>query len=534
MEKLCFKHNLLHYDEGLVRVPFLIKGRLVPPPEISKEQIEGIFGRMDKGATYIKLAQAQIVREPVIDRKSMKYTGKYVYQVMPAVSGQELIETDKDRLARGLYTLSTEDILKYLQSIKSALLTNRTLISRVREICRLTSEFPDAFLDGWFDSFPAAFNPEAARQMIDSELSFWGKPGSDFLNGWVELPAVISLGSLHQLGIGRFRQDIASAAPSEKVFVCAMPTCQLHITAGNAPEVPIISAMRAVLTKSAAVIKLPYGAVLSGVLFALAAYVTNPKHPITQSLSMVYWQGGDDAIESILFRPNAFNRIVVWGSPETMVSVQSRALFTRIICLNPRYSISLIGREAFSGSLEQTALKASMDVMIHNQKACNASLVNFIEGSEEQANKYAGILGEILKKWDQEMPNFVSPSAIGQIKRMRRGKYANARWYVNNRGEDFSSGTVVIPGEFDILDHPMCRLVIVQPVSNLEEALKSLNQSVAAVSVYPEPRRLELRDRILARGVSNVLPLGQSERFYAGTPHDGMVVLSQLVDWKNG
>jgi hypothetical protein len=80
----------------------------------------------------------------------------------------------------------------------------------------------------------------------------------------------------------------------------------------------------------------------------------------------------------------------------------------------------------------------------------------------------------------------------------------------------------------------MCRLVIVQPVSNLEEALKSLNQSVAAVSVYPEPRRLELRDRILARGVSNVLPLGQSERFYAGTPHDGMVVLSQLVDWKNG
>jgi len=534
MEKLCFKHNLFHNDEGLVRVPFLIKGQLAVPPEISREQIENIFSRMDKSTTYIKLPQAQLVREPVIDRNSMKYTGKYVYQVMPAVSGPELVEADRDKLARGLYTLSTGDILEYLQSIQSALLRNRTLISRVREICRLTSELPDALLDGWFDSFPSAFNREAARQMIDNELAFWGKPGSDFLDGWVELPAVLSPRLLRQRASGLFGQNISPAAQTEKTFERAMPTCQLHITAGNAPEIAIISVLRAILTKSAAVIKLPYGAVLSGVLFSLAAYTANPEHPITQSLSMVYWQGGDDTIENILFGPNTFDRIVVWGSPETMVSVQSRALLTRTICLNPRYSVSLIGQEAFSGNLEETALTASMDVMIYNQKACTASLVNFIEGSEEQANQYANILCEILKKWDREMPGFVSPSDIGQIKRMRRGKYANARWYVNNRGEDFSSGTVVIPGEFDILDHPMCRLVVVQPVNNLEDMLKSLNQSVSTVSVYPEHRRLELRDRILAMGVSNVLPLGQSERLYAGMPHDGMVVLSQLVDWKNG
>jgi hypothetical protein len=140
----------------------------------------------------------------------------------------------------------------------------------------------------------------------------------------------------------------------------------------------------------------------------------------------------------------------------------------------------------------------------------------------------------MLNRWDQEMSNFISPSAIGQIKRMRRGRYADARWYINNRGDDFSSGVAVIPGEFDILDHPMCRLVIVKPVASLEDALKNMNQSVSTVGVYPEKRRLELSDRILARGVSNVLPLGQCERIYAGMPHDGMLVLSQLVDWKNG
>jgi hypothetical protein len=312
-----------------------------------------------------------------------------------------------------------------------------------------------------------------------------------------------------------------------------MPTRQLHITAGNAPEVPLISAMHAVLTKSAAAIKLPYGATLTGALFSLAASAAAPGHPITQNLSMVYWQGGDESIENALFMPNAFDRVVVWGNPKTVASVQSRALFTRTVCLNPRYGVSLIGREAFSGNLEEATIKASQDTMIYNQKACTSSLVHYIEGTEEQADEYAGTLLQVLDKWAREMPNFVPPSAAGQLKRMRRGRYASAHWYVNNRDDMFNSGVVVIPGEFNILDHPMCRLVVVRPVADLQDVLKYLHQGVSTVGVFPEERRCRLRDRILARGVSNVLPLGQCERIYAGMPHDGMLVLNQLVDWKN-
>ena len=160
--------------------------------------------------------------------------------------------------------------------------------------------------------------------MIDSELSYLGRPGGEFLDGWVEV-------------------EPHRPAAGERPCVRAMPTRQLHITAGNAPEVPLISALRAVLTKSAAVIKLPYGATLTGALFAMAAAAGAPEHPITQNLSMVYWPGGDRAVEDVLFQHGAFDRIIVWGSPETVASVQSRALFTRVICLNPRYGVSLIG-----------------------------------------------------------------------------------------------------------------------------------------------------------------------------------------------
>jgi hypothetical protein len=532
MEKICREYGLLDNDDGIIRLPFLIKGRLVVPPEISRGQIEAAFGAADRDSVYTKLPEAQIIREPMIDRQTMRHTGDYIYQVMPVLNAAELIEGDIDQLMAGPYAISVEDSLDYLESILSALARNDKLAVRVLELCRLTSEYPDALLDGWFASLPLAFSREAVRQMVDNELSFWGRRGSDFLNGWVEVPSKVSPGLLPTFASRLFGRE--SVAQPTRTLIRAMPTRQLHITAGNALEIPIISVLRAVLTKSAAAIKLPYGATLTGALFSLAAFAVAPDHPLTRHLSMVYWQGGDESIEGILFKPDAFDRIVVWGNPETVTSVQSRALFTRIISLNPRYGVSLIGREAFSAkALPEAVARASTDVMIYNQKACTSSLVHYVEGTEEQADEYAEMLRQALDKWDKELPNFVPPPARGQLKRMKRGRYAHARWHINKLDEEFISGVVVVPGEFDVMEHPMCRLVVVRPMAKLEETLQYLHQGVSTVGLYPEERRLALRDRILSRGVSNVLPLGQCERIFAGMPHDGMIVLSQLVDWKN-
>jgi hypothetical protein len=224
---------------------------------------------------------------------------------------------------------------------------------------------------------------------------------------------------------------------------------------------------------------------------------------------------------------------VVWGSPETVASVLSRTPLTRTVSLNPRYGISFIGREAFEGNLEEAAARAAADVTIYDQKACTASLVQYVEGGPEQAEAYARALAQALHAQDVKTPGFTAPSAAGRVKRMRRGRYAGASWYINDNDGSYTSGVGVVPGEFDILDHPMCRLAVVRPVPSLDDALKYLSQHVSTAGVYPEARRLELRDRMLARGVSNVLPLGQCGRVYPGMPHDGMLALHELVDWKN-
>ncbi len=536
MKKICDDMNLVLDDTGnVVRVPFLVKGRIVAPPEMKSDEVRDAFIDVPEDGTYVKLDNAQLLREPVIDRKTQKLTGEYMYQVMPALSPLELIENDFDKLVKGLYSIPFSEVLRFLQSLIDILSEEKDVLGRIHEIYLKTAEHPDAYQDASFAGFPFLLDPKIAKSMVDNELSAWGRPGSEFLDGWVEVQADVIAGIASMMAERLFSDEKKYSVEPAGALIRAMPTRQLHITAGNAPAIPILSALRAILIKSAAVIKSPYGATLPAALLALAAASAAPDHPITQNLSIVYWQGGDGSVENAFFMPGAFDRIVVWGAPDAVASVQSRALFTRTVCFNPRYGISMIGREVFSDDIEKVAVRASTDTMIWNQKACIASQVHYVEGSEEQAKSYAEALREILGgKWDSLAPQYVRPEFKGALKRMRRGKYMNASWHLNQRDGEFLSGVVMMPGEFDILDHPMCRLVVVRRVDDLRDVLKYLHHAVSTVGVYPEKRRFELRDAILARGVSNVFPLGQAERMFAGMPHDGMFPLSDLVDWKNG
>jgi hypothetical protein len=117
MEKLCVEHDLLFNRGGIVRVPFLIKGTLRVPPEIESEQIETAFSRVDEKTVCVKLPGAQIVREPVIDRKTMKYTGDYVYQIMPLITSDELIALN---ISRPFFLLCLSIITWQLACTKSA------------------------------------------------------------------------------------------------------------------------------------------------------------------------------------------------------------------------------------------------------------------------------------------------------------------------------------------------------------------------------------------------------------------------------
>jgi hypothetical protein len=158
--------------------------------------------------------------------------------------------------------------------------------------------------------------------------------------------------------------------------------------------------------------------------------------------------------------------------------------------------------------------------------------VHYVEGDLADAERYAAAVTRALAQWDRVAHPLLDRHR-GQLVRLERGMLMDARVDYRYAGERFSAGVIVAPNDFPIKEHPMCRLVVVRPVARLEDALGFLHHGVATIGVYPEARRAELRDRIAARGVSNIVPLGQAGCAAVGMPHDGMLVLGELVDWKN-
>ena len=463
LRHLLDQHNWFTLsNEGLVRCPLLVKGRLINPPTLSLDEITQAFaplderrGSADAYQNYVALGDAQVLRHPEIDRHAMLATGRWIYTVMPRIDAKELIERDIDALANELYSIPHDSVLDWLKLVSAAIERETDIVDQVRDLDRMTSEHPDAFGDAAFFAFTLLFSPETATASVDAELSQHGVLGSRLLDEWVEVPSTRMPGPVHIVGAEVLPDALTSELPSPTVLVRAMPTRQLHITAGNSPLVPVLSLLRAIWTKSPCVLKLPSGAVLPGSLIALLAATAAPDHPITRHLSVVYWQGGDESVERTLFFPNAFDRIIVWGSPDSIASVRDRAGFTKIICFNPRYSVSFIGRDALSSNnLDEAAARAVCDSMVENQKACIASLVHYVEGTVEDAERYAAAVERALESWDAQLPHPLLNRHRAQIKRIERGVLLDARVRLHHVDGAYRSAVVVAPHDFQIKDHP--------------------------------------------------------------------------------
>lgn len=531
-ESVCAEHDLLRLDDrGCIRVPMLIRGELRVPDRVDFESIRRAFEAADDASALTSTPSRVAIGDVQVLRKTAR--GTTVYTVLPSFDPREVIETRPDTLASELYDLPFERVLSHCKAIATTLANSAPLLERVREATRPLAELPDAWHDASFDSLADTIDLTALRESVDLELSRDGIEGSRFLDEWVSLTARVTSAPVERIAE---RAGIHRGRTTERVALRAQGTRQLHITAGNAPQIPLISALRAFATKSAAVLKSPSDATVPGALLALAAWCAEPDHPLTRNLSVVYWPGGDVRFETQLFAPGAFDRIVVWGDPEAVASVKAKAGLTKVLTFNPRYSLSFIGHEALADEALRTeaAERAATDSLVANQKACIASQVHYVEGTLDEARAYGRSLQKVLARFDEVAAQTVGDRIEGALKRLRRGRFLEADWLVNEHDGRFQSGVVVTAEEFPVTCHPMSRIVFVRPVPDLADALRFLHPAVATVGIFPQSRRLELRNRIAACGVSNVVELGTAGQLWPGMAHDGMRVLSELVDWKNG
>ncbi|MFF0044685.1 acyl-CoA reductase, partial [Streptomyces mirabilis] len=179
----------------------------------------------------------------------------------------------------------------------------------------------------------------------------------------------------------------------------AFPPRLVHIIAGNAPGVAAMSVVRGALTKGVNLLKLPSNDLFTATAILRTMAAVAPGHPVVRSFSAVYWRGGDETVESVLFRPQFFDKLVAWGGESTIRgALRYVGPGFELVSFDPKTSISLVGREAFESpdSLARAADAGAADATFFNQQACVASRFQFVEGSEEDADRYAALLCERL------------------------------------------------------------------------------------------------------------------------------------------
>jgi acyl-CoA reductase LuxC len=174
-------------------------------------------------------------------------------------------------------------------------------------------------------------------------------------------------------------------------FVRAFAPRLVHVLPGNSPGVAIKSIAQGAMVKAVNLFKMSSSDPFTMVAILRTMAQIDASHPIVKSMSAMYWRGGDDSVERILYRPQYFDKIVAWGGGDAINNViKYLGPGFQLVSFDPKTSISMVGREAFASdqTLDTAADLASADVMVLNQEACVASRFIYVEGDQTQADRF--------------------------------------------------------------------------------------------------------------------------------------------------
>lgn len=380
------------------------------------------------------------------------------------------------------------------------------IMARALSEARKTSPLDPKVLEDDYARLGTHLNRGAMTAMVANELG-----GADVLDGWREL----------RTGYGQHAR------------VRAFPPRLVHILAGNAPGVSVLSIMRGSLVKGVNLLKLPSNDLFTaGAVLQVMASIA-PGHPLLRSFSAVYWRGGDTNVESHLLRPQFFDKLVAWGGESALQSAKKYiGPGLELVAFDPKTSISMIGREAFGSaeSLAAVARLAGDDATPYNQAACVSSRIQFIEASDEDADRYCALLLEELGMARPTCPAVSATASSETREQVDALRDLEPDYRVFGK---FDGRGVVIRSAEPVDFYPDRKMVNVVPVRSLREAVRFANVATQTVGVFPAVRKVELRDALASAGVQRVVSLGKAVGPGPGLPHDGFYPLHRFVRWVN-
>ena len=310
-----------------------------------------------------------------------------------------------------------------------------------------------------------------------------------------------------------------------------------HVGAGTVPGVSVSSMIRALLVKSAVLLKPGKGDVALPVLFARAMAEEDPE--LARGVAVVYWPGGDSPAEELALE--SAEVVVAYGSSESVAALRARSAVTsRFVPYHHRVSVGVVGRDALSSDgAARVAVDAAAAVSMFDQRGCVSPHVVYVErGGATDPGAWAGTLAEAMAEVELELPGGrLTPDEASSLHQLRgateleEASGSGVRVYHGDRG----SWTVIYQESPTFTVSCQNRVVYVKPVSDLAEVpelLYDLRRHLQTVAIAGAGARRGALATALGRvGVTRVTS-------FEGAPwpppwwhHDGASVFDGLIRW---
>jgi hypothetical protein len=315
-----------------------------------------------------------------------------------------------------------------------------------------------------------------------------------------------------------------------KSFVRAFAPRLIHVLPGNSPGVAVKSVAQGAMVKAVNLFKMSSADPFTMVAILRTMAAIDPEHPIVKSMSAVYWRGGDDATERVLYRPQYFDKIVAWGGGDAINNViKYLGPGFQLVSFDPKTSISMVGREVFESeeTVELAADLASADVMILNQEACVASRFQFVEGTTEQVDRFCAALHRRIAERAAASGD-IRPLDMDLKEQVESLMMMDDDYAVWGRADGKG---LVIRSDEPVDFHPINKTANVVRVDRLDDAVKWINVATQTVGFYPFHRMADYRDRLASGGAQRIVHLGEAGPSTIGNPHDAMYPLHRFVHW---
>ncbi len=186
------------------------------------------------------------------------------------------------------FSLPLDEVLAFLDEVGRKLTLRNPYLRDALTSMRAVSTLSAETLEFCYARLGGYFRRESLEFEIDQEI------GRAAIDGWREVRG--PNGSINH--------------------VRAFPPRVVHILAGNSPDVAAMSIVRGALTKGLHLLKMASNDLFTATAILRVMADIEPDHPVLRSFSAVYWKGGDERIESALYRAQYFDKLVAWGRRE--------------------------------------------------------------------------------------------------------------------------------------------------------------------------------------------------------------------------